>query len=306
MAAQLDIIAEVYVLNQLYECPLDMLPKMDVSLPHLNSASSGTTTLVPKDQVRVLSQEISSELGIYRVLAGGRVRYITMPADTFDEDTMGIPYLFIPALPDLPSGDWVRMSVEKDGQKFRTVTSNDPLDGIESVWHRELIDVLTLPKDKVLNKCTYETTYQGKPAIMKIANFEYDVPQVENETSAYSMVGAYERNHPDEPPLTPKFLGHLAEHGRVIGFLLEKREGRFASIDDIPVCRALVTQFHKAGLIHGDVNRYNFIINDQEPTQSCMIDLEHWEPFDEGKAILELESLTSELTEETGRGLALM
>lgn len=263
------------------------------------------TTPIPKDEIKVLSQEIFPDVGFYRLLAG-RVRYITMPTTTLDEDTMCRPYLFIPALPDIPDGEWTEMYIEKDGNGFKTCISYTTLDAVYTVWHPNLVDVLTLPKCKVLNKRIYETKYLGKPTMMKIANFPYDVGQIEDETWAYSMLNAYEQNHPELPPLTPKFLGHLVEHGRVIGFLLEKVEGRGACLDDLAVCKDLIARVHDAGLVHGDVNRYNFMINDQDPARSCILDFEHSEPFDQTKATEELESLVEELNEETGRGKALV
>ncbi|CEJ94866.1 hypothetical protein VHEMI10373 [[Torrubiella] hemipterigena] len=213
------------------------------------------------------------------------------------------PYLFIPALPGIPGGEWTRMHISRNGDRRKTMISNDPLDGIKCIWHDERIDVLTLPEGKYLTKCARETIYQGNAAIMKVANFEYDIPQIENETWAYSVVNGYERNYADEHSLVPRFLGHLTEHGRVIGILLDKLPNvRCASIDDLEVCEAFVTRIHNAGLIHGDVNRFNFLIDNQDSAKSCILDLEHAEMFDRIKAVLELESLISELTEETGRG----
>jgi serine/threonine-protein kinase RIO1 len=55
------------------------------------------------------------------------------------------------------------------------------------------------------------------------------------------------------------------------------------------------------GLIHGDVNRHNFIV-DRSNGHVRMIDFEHAGNFDEKQARLELESLASHLVEETGRG----
>jgi hypothetical protein len=55
------------------------------------------------------------------------------------------------------------------------------------------------------------------------------------------------------------------------------------------------------GLVHGDVNRYNFMV-DRAKGYVRMLDFEHAEDFEEEKARLEMESLPVEMTEETGRG----
>lgn len=57
--------------------------------------------------------------------------------------------------------------------------------------------------------------------------------------------------------------GHLTENGRVMGFLVEKVEGRFACSDDLAQCEALLRRLHglgDLGLVPRDVNRYNFIM----------------------------------------------
>ncbi|KAH9214491.1 hypothetical protein DL95DRAFT_389461, partial [Leptodontidium sp. 2 PMI_412] len=57
---------------------------------------------VPISQIEILNQLIDDEQGIYRVRAGHRVHYVTIPTSTFDEDTMCRPYLLIPQLPVFP------------------------------------------------------------------------------------------------------------------------------------------------------------------------------------------------------------
>lgn len=55
--------------------------------------------------------------------------------------------------------------------------------------------------------------------------------------------------------------------------------------------------------MHGDVNRYNFIV--EECGGGCvvrLVDFEYAQDYDEKLAHAELESLRAELAEETGRG----
>lgn len=141
--------------------------------------------------------------------------------------------------------------------------------------------------------------------VAKIACFDWQVARIERETWAYSLLTEHRHLHPDEPPIAPDFLGHLTENGRVMGFLLEKVEGTSASIDDLAICEALLRRIHGLGLIRGDVNRHNFIV-DRESSRSGtvrLVDFEHAEDFDEEQARSELLSLPAELVEETGRGL---
>ena len=83
--------------------------------------------------------------------------------------------------------------------------------------------------------------------------------------------------------------------------LLEKLEGGIASIHDLPVCEDGARRLHRLGLIHGNVNRYNFML-DRSRKHGQLIDFEYTEPYDESKAFAELQSLRTELAQTTGRG----
>lgn len=54
-------------------------------------------------------------------------------------------------------------------------------------------------------------------------------------------------------------------------------------------------------MVHGDVNRYNSIVDAKDGT-GRLVDFERAEEYDEGRAQKEIESLAAELVEETGRG----
>ena len=108
---------------------------------------------------------------------------------------------------------------------------------------------------------------------------------------------------PSQPLVAPQVLGHLTESDRPIGLLLEKIEGRFASIEDVEECQKASRSLHAEPLrlIHGDVNRFNFIIS-SEDGRARLIDFEHAEEYDEDKAREELDSLPAKLAEESGEG----
>ncbi|WAO90714.1 Protein kinase domain-containing protein [Fusarium falciforme] len=131
--------------------------------------------------------------------------------------------------------------------------------------------------------------------ISQVAIFEWWIPQVEHETTKHQGQ--------DEHRIAPEFLGHLNENGRVIGFLMEQVVGDYASLDDLPACETTLRRLHTMGLVHGDVKRFNFVV-DRSTGQARIIDFEHAEPYDEEKAQLELEQLRAEPSETTGRGTA--
>lgn len=68
---------------------------------------------IPKSELKILSQEISDEMGYYRIQAGNRIHYLTIDSDVYDEDTMSRPYLLILSLPDLPDTEWTTMHVSQ-------------------------------------------------------------------------------------------------------------------------------------------------------------------------------------------------
>lgn len=85
-----------------------------------------------------------------------------------------------------------------------------------------------------------------------------------------------------------------------MGFLLERLEGRFASGQDLNVCEAALRKLHGLGLLHGDVNRYNFIVT-QEGVK--LLDFERAQENASPESMSkELKGLRAELVDESGRG----
>lgn len=240
--------------------------------------------------------------GHYRLRIGKVVKYLTIQSGVYtDEDTMCFPRLFVRSLPKLPDDPWTSldMSLDENG-KLHLKPSNDPLPSAEP-WHSNLVDVLSLPKIKTVSSKIYETQYQGQPAIAKIARFPWEMRLLKTETMVYNdltVLGEEENS----PLIMPPFLGHLVENGRVMGMLLGKIEGMYAGIKDLPVCRDVVRRLHEMEIIHGDVNRYNFVIS-ENGKRAFLLDFENAEQFNEERAKEEMGCLEKELEEETGRGM---
>ncbi|KAL5365164.1 glycoside hydrolase superfamily [Aspergillus floccosus] len=91
--------------------------------------------------------------------------------------------------------------------------------------------------------------------VAKFARFPWEIQYIENETAAYQWISGH--------GIGPQFLGHLTEHGRVIGFLMEYiPNARHASAQDITICKDVLSQLHELGIRHCDINRFNFIVHD--------------------------------------------
>ncbi|OTA60871.1 alpha-galactosidase A [Hypoxylon sp. EC38] len=256
-----------------------------------------------KPNIEILSQVINDENGYYRLRVGRRVHYLIISSDAFDDDTMCRPYLLIPRLPDLPDSPLTTMTLSRgeDGS-LTSAISTDPLPEIRTAWHELRVDVLNLERTRRFRSGVHEVQYEGASAIAKIACFNWDIARIERETWAYSIIARHQSQHPDESPIAPDFLGHLTENGRVMGFLLGKVDGEPACANDLVNCDALLRRLHRLGLVHGDVNRHNFLVDRTPGGVTRLIDFEHVEEFDERSAEAELQSLPAELAEETGRG----
>ncbi|CAG7937658.1 unnamed protein product [Penicillium salamii] len=56
-----------------------------------------------------------------------------------------------------------------------------------------------------------------------------------------------------------------------MGFLLEKIEGRAASIQDLKTFEPVLEKLHGLGILHGDANRYTFLVTGEVK----LLDFEH-------------------------------
>lgn len=257
-----------------------------------------------KQDIDVLSQYIDNEDANYRLRVGNKGCYLRIPVEgVFDDDTLCRPYLLIPKLSSLPISTSTVMSMTRDNSGQIALTgSTVPLPEIQTTWHSQYVDVPSLKRTKRFRSGVHDVQYNGAPAIAKIACFGWDIPRLERETWAYSALAQHQQSHPNEIPISPNFLAHITEDVRVIGILLEKVDGSAASIGDLAACEALLERIHRIGLVHGDVNRYNFLVKEGVGCEVRLIDFGHAAEFDEERAMEELRSLPTELAEESRRG----
>ncbi|KAJ2977830.1 hypothetical protein NQ176_g4151 [Zarea fungicola] len=235
--------------------------------------------------------------GRYRRRVGSRVRNLVITADVFDENTMSFPFLLIPRLPPIPEGSWTTMRISRrpDGS-LETLLDDAPLQRVQPLWHPDKIDILGLRKLKSLNGHAFEEDHDGKPAVAKVANFDWEIPRIERETYAYSLISTTK----DAELYIPRVLGHIVEEGRPMGILLEMVNGRPATVDDLVVCERAVAWLHKVGFVHGDVNRFNFITNDNG--EARMIEFATIDTWSEEADRMELEALQSCFADTSGAG----
>ncbi|KAK8211804.1 hypothetical protein IWZ01DRAFT_434635, partial [Phyllosticta capitalensis] len=147
------------------------------------------------------------------------------------------------------------------------------LAGVRGLWHRARIEVLDLERTAQPSGAVFEGLVRRSAVavIIKIARFEQEIRRIERETRAYQVLS--QRGASD---VAPRFLGHVHEGGRVICLLLEKWDGRSggASIEDLSACEAALARFHGLSLLHGDANRYNFLVGQDGCGEVKLIDFE--------------------------------
>lgn len=239
----------------------------------------------------------------FRILANRSVKYITVKAGALDDESLDdMPLDFQNILPPLNYQEdaWNSACITRNpssGQLEATLSSVD-MPRVETIWHPRKIDFLDIERTEYLALMTQECKWKADSApermVAKMARFHWEIQYMETETRMYQVL--------EGQGIAPKFLGHIHEAGRVIGFLLAKiPDGRNAEPADRDICEAALRRFHALGFVHGDCCKYNFIIRPDR--QVVLID------FDKAKtcadpALMEAEiaSLEEQLAETTGRG----
>ncbi|KAK6952841.1 hypothetical protein Daesc_005135 [Daldinia eschscholtzii] len=243
---------------------------------------SGEHTTNPPMQPIILSMEVDDDDSFeseYRLRIGNQVKYLIISPGTFYRDKLSFPL----------HGD------------LKTSLLNRTLAGVKCQWHHTKVDCLELENTQQLTAMVFEavshsilpiTLPSSATMIVKVARFGWEIPRIEQETRAYQLLEGY--------GLAPRFLAHVHENGRIVGFLLEKIEGRSASLRDLSFCKTALKKLHELGLVHGDVNRYNFLVTEEGVK---LLDFEHLRENASPESMSkELESLRAELVDESGRG----
>lgn len=254
----------------------------------------------------ILSMEVCSrDDSDYRILIEDQIKYVTIAPSTYDRETLS---MLLSSLPTLPKEEnWNRAHIIRDPatSELKTALQSVALAGVRDsdTWHPTSVNCLELSRKRQLTVATFEASCPTlnpltSPTLMtkviaKIARFGWEIPRIEQETRAYRIL--------ENTGIAPRFLGHIHEHGRVMGFVLEKVEGRPATIEDLSRCESVLQRLHDHGIVHGDINKYNFIVRDDTVR---LIDFERSQfcPDDTESMQNEMASLCSQLMEETGRG----
>ncbi|OAA62438.1 alpha-galactosidase A [Niveomyces insectorum RCEF 264] len=269
---------------------------------------------------RLISMEVSASGTsdcYFRILANRSVKYVTVKAGALDAESLdNMPLDFQSILPPLAYYDdtWKSACITRNvaSSQLEATLSSAGLPGVRSIWHPRTIDHLDLECTAYLALLTRECKWTPAAAfspgdapgtgerrmVAKMARFHWEIQYMEAETRMYQIL--------DGRNIAPRFLGHIHEENRVIGFLLEKvTDGRNAEPADLEICAAALRHFHALGFVHGDCNKYNFIV--RPGGKVVLIDFDKAEACaDPPRMEAEIASLKEQLAETTGRGGGLM
>jgi hypothetical protein len=215
-----------------------------------------------------LVDEDDTDNSDYRFLVDGQhVKYMTTAPGTFrgaEDDRTFEPILLGELLPPFPTGDWNNGHAARDPENGKPIfvrTEKVQFPGIKNLWHPVKLNELDFTRQDRLRQRVHVSTHpevnDGKPVLIKLAVWPWEIPSVEAETTIYQRIA--------DSGVGPKFFGHLNEgkDGRVIGFVTEWFEGaRAAGPGDIDDCKKALCRLHELGIKHGDINKHNFLVRD--------------------------------------------
>lgn len=230
------------------------------------------------------------------------VKYVKIAAGVYTADDMCFgPTITTLLEPLLPPGVWNYDYMTKHpetGLPHFAEVYQKQFRSVSSVWHPVTVDHLDLVLGESLKPGVYDATCSrfDTPVVAKFACWEWEIGLLDNECAAYKWLEGHD--------IGPKFLGHIAEEGRVIGFLTERvmdgdSDARHATPADLEACSDILKKLHRLGILHGDVYRYNILMNSQGAT---LIDFANARKSDDPLAFEEeLRFLEERLHSELGK-----
>ncbi|WEW61601.1 hypothetical protein PRK78_007092 [Emydomyces testavorans] len=215
---------------------------------------------------KVLSLDLESHDFLYRIQRDSRIVYVSiLHEDIVPPDCRTDSFRILAHLRAVPKWDqdWTTLTVRKGSHGIESTlneftphamdlkTFNVPLDAI-------YLNILDLTQVTRISDRVSQVRYGDDMWVLKIARFAHEVPALTREVSIYSLLASYHF------PFAPKFIGFAYEEearDRTVGFLMEDLSGgRTPDIKDLDACRKTVHTLHGLGIVHGDLNRHNFLM----------------------------------------------
>ncbi|PIG79091.1 hypothetical protein AARAC_008029 [Aspergillus arachidicola] len=261
-------------------------------------------TEVPDDE-DVLSLDLEENDFLYRIRRDSRIVYVSiLDGDIVPPEYRTDGFLVLAKLQKIPKWNdkWKTLTVRNTAQGIESSPDEFPPHGLDlgQLNHPSAIFVNILDLTTV-SRISYRLSrvrHGEESWVLKIARFKHEISSLHNEVSVYSKLMASGFS------FCPNFIGFVYEEtkDRTIGFLMEEISGRTPGIQDLKDCAETVRLLHEHGIVHGDINRYNFLVTDEGVK---LFDFEvsaAQEDADSGAAKEELKGLAARLEDELGIG----
>ncbi|PLB43301.1 hypothetical protein P170DRAFT_441735 [Aspergillus steynii IBT 23096] len=274
----------------------------------MSSPLSQSTTARDEE---VLSLDLEENDYLYRIKRDNRIVYVSiLDGDLIPPDSRTDSFPILSHLRKLPKWDeeWTTLTVRRASpgstDSIESTADEFPPHGLDLaqldlspvVFYNFLdLEFIARVSDRISRVKCHHT---GETRILKIARFAHEIPALQREVSIYSVLAA------SGFPLSPRVVGYVYEgtKSRTVGFLMEEIEGVVPGIQHLDECRKTVGLLHAHGVVHGDLNRYNFLVDGD---RARVFDFEVavvQRDGDVAAAEEEMDSLEARLRDETGVG----
>ena len=170
----------------------------------------------------------------YRFLVDGQhVKCVSTAPGAFrgaEDDRTFEPILLNELFPAFPPGHWNHGHAARDpetGKAASVRTERAQFAEVKNLWHPVTLNELDFTRQDRVKQRVHVSTHPGveggKPVLVKLAVWPWEIPFMEVETAAYQWIR--------DSGIGPEFLGHLTggRDGRVVGFVAEWVEGARAA-----------------------------------------------------------------------------
>lgn len=221
-------------------------------------------TLTMREKEEVLSLDLEENDFLYRIRRESRIVYVSvLHGDIIPSGQRTDGFRILSNLRAVPNwnGDWTTLTVRKttNGLIETTVDEFPPhsLNAAaicgKNATYFNILDLVPLFRisDRVSRVVQGDNTL-----ILKIARFKHEIPALEREVSTYASLAS--RGF----PLAPTVIGYAYEGtmDRTIGFLMEDVSGSTPDPENLEDCQKTARLLHDYGVLHRDLNRYNFLM----------------------------------------------
>ncbi|KAL4816903.1 hypothetical protein BDW67DRAFT_161097 [Aspergillus spinulosporus] len=256
----------------------------------------------PPDE-EVLSLDLEEEDYLYRIRRNKRIVYVSiLSGDILPHDCRTDSSRILSQLRNIPmwEGEWKTITIQRNSHGLESTPDKFLPHGLDlrqldsnsgSIYN--LLDLATVSR---ISDRISRVRCDGKTWILKVARFRHELPALQREVSVYSTLAS------SGFQLAPRFIGFIYEEtkDRTVGFLMEEILGSHPDIQNLDECRETARRLHASGIIHGDLNRYNFLMTD---SGAKVFDFEvsvAEGDADPAAAEEEMKTLESKLKDESG------